>query len=64
LVRDLNTQIKRSEEASRVKSTFLAMVSHEMRTPLQGILGHSELLLNSDVRLQNSPRCNSFRIQR
>ncbi len=36
-----------SETANRAKSRFLAMVSHEIRTPLNGILGMSELLLDT-----------------
>ncbi len=38
-----------SEAANRSKSRFLAMVSHEIRTPLNGILGMSDLLLDTPL---------------
>ena len=34
-----------SEDANRVKASFLAAMSHELRTPLNAIAGYAELLL-------------------
>jgi signal transduction histidine kinase/DNA-binding response OmpR family regulator len=34
-----------AEQASAAKSRFLAAVTHELRTPLHGILGYAELLI-------------------
>ena len=38
-----------AEEANRTKSRFLANISHELRTPMVGVLSSTELLLNSDL---------------
>lgn len=43
-IRELKAERERAEAASQAKSEFIAMVSHEVRTPLNGILGMSQLL--------------------
>ncbi len=46
---------ERAEDASRAKSRFLAMISHELRSPLTSILGHAELLRSGEGRGGETP---------
>lgn len=43
--RDLKEARRTAEEASALKSDFLAKISHEIRTPLNAIIGFAEVIL-------------------
>ena len=48
--------ITEQEEAEQNRREFTANVSHELKTPLQGIIGSAELLENGMVKPEDTPR--------
>ncbi|MDD3320408.1 MAG: response regulator [Paludibacter sp.] len=46
---ELHKAIELAEAASVAKSDFLSNMSHEIRTPLNGVIGFTDLLLNTNL---------------
>jgi len=46
---DLSTALRLAKEATQLKEQFLANTSHELRTPMNGIMGMATLLRSTDL---------------
>ncbi len=48
--RELEAAVKRAEAATEAKATFLASMTHELRTPMNGVIGTASLMADSDLK--------------
>lgn len=54
--------VKLKEDAARAKSIFLANISHDLRTPMNGVIGLSELLKGTFLDKEQDEYVESIRV--
>jgi len=52
---------EKAEEASQLKSQFVSTITHELRTPLYGVIGITNIILDEHKELFNSPHLKSLK---
>ncbi len=57
---DLRAALEREKELGRLKSRFVAMASHEFRTPLTTIAAASDLMLHYDERMSKADKAKNL----
>ena len=47
--RQLDQALQQAQSAALAKSSFMAMITHELRTPMNGVIGMASLLLDTPL---------------
>jgi signal transduction histidine kinase/CheY-like chemotaxis protein len=58
---DMKAAMEKAEEASHLKSQFVSTITHELRTPLYGVVGITNMISDEHKELANSPHLNSLK---
>ncbi|MBN8086398.1 histidine kinase, partial [Vibrio vulnificus] len=56
----LEAEKVKAQASTKAKSAFLATLSHEIHTPMTGVLGTAQILLKSDLRPRQRQQMKSL----
>jgi len=59
--RELKQAKEKAEEASLMKSQFVSTITHELRTPLYGVVGIADIITDEHKELADSPHLSSLK---
>ena len=58
---ELELSKEKAEAASKLKSQFVSTITHELRTPLYGVIGITDMLVDEHKELADSPHLKSLK---